>query len=229
MEIRDFREGDVLVLAPDGSVAGSEETSAIENRLGTALKAGFRLLVLDLAAVGKLPSDAIRVLLMTSGKLERTEGRLVLCGMNAKLKKAFSISGFDKDFIVVASREEALRRVIEPAAPRPPRRTKPSSAKGAAIAEAPAPRAPDVANPPTVVPAAPEAAAHSTAAAQMSAPASTVASPVAARRDALAAALLDALGVRAPRPDVVSSSGTTASDLDALASGILAALRAGGS
>ena len=114
MEIREFREGDVLVLAPDGSVAGIEETSAIETKLGTALKAGFRLLVLDCAAVGQLTSAAIRILLMTSRKLDRTEGRLVLCGMNAKLKKAFSISGFDKDFTVVATREEALQRVLEP-------------------------------------------------------------------------------------------------------------------
>ena len=129
MEIREFREGDVLVLAPDGSVAGSEETSAIETKLGTSLKAGFRLLVLDCAAVGQLSSAAIRILLMTSRKLDRTEGRLVLCGMNAKLKKAFSISGFDKDFTVVATREEALQRVLEPVQPRPARPAKAAVAK----------------------------------------------------------------------------------------------------
>ena len=208
MEIREFREGDVLVLAPDGSVAGSEETSAIEAKLGTALKAGFRLLVFDCAGVGQLTSPAIRVLLMTSRKLDRTEGRLVLCGMNAKVKKAFSISGFDKDFTVVATREEALHQVLEPVHPRAPRTAKASPPKRADVAEVLVPPSADVREAPLVVPA----------------PAAPPA-PGPDLHDALATALLDTLGVHVPRSE--STGRIARSDLDALASGILAALRVG--
>src|ERR1043165_8822934 len=97
MEIHEIRDGDVLVLAPDGGVTDSEETSALETKLGTALKAGGRLLVFDCTSAAQLTSSALRVLLLHSRKLDRTDGRLVLCGMNARLAKAFSISGFDKD------------------------------------------------------------------------------------------------------------------------------------
>jgi anti-anti-sigma factor len=231
MEIREFREGDVLVLAPDGNVAGREDTGAIETALGAALKAGVRLLILDCAAVGQLASTAIRVLLLTSRKLDRTTGRLVLCGMNGKLKKAFLISGFDKDFTVVATREEALLRVLEPVQPRPPRAAKPSPPKivqsGPSMVSPPV----DAGNPPPPVPEVPSAAAQRLPAARPAAPAAIaalVARPaVPDRREALAAVLLDALGVRLPDPDAARASRPARPDFDALASGILAALRAG--
>lgn len=122
MEIRETRDGDVLVLAPDGSLSGGEETSALETKVGAALKGGARLVVVDCAAVGQLTGTAVRVLLMASRKLGRTGGRLVLCGMNPKVQKAFSLSGFDRDFTVAGTREEALLRVLEPVGPPPPPR-----------------------------------------------------------------------------------------------------------
>jgi anti-anti-sigma factor len=132
MEIRESKEGDVLVLAPDGSLAGTEETSALEARLAAALKGGTRLLVMDCAGVGQMASTAIRALLQTSRKLGRAQGRLVLCRMNAKVQKAFSVSGFDKDFTVVATLEEALARVSEPVCKAPSQTVKARAAKVAA-------------------------------------------------------------------------------------------------
>jgi anti-anti-sigma factor len=231
MEIREFREGDVLVLAPDGSVVGSEDTSAIEAALGVALKAGIRLLVLDCAAVGQLASTAIRVLLLTSRKLDRTTGRLVLCGMNGKLKKAFSISGFDKDFTVVTSREEALQRVLEPVQPRPPRAAKPSPPKSVQSVAPPVAPPADAGEPPPHVPEVPPAAvqrlptARPSAAAPLAATAARPAVPD--RREALASVLLDALGVHLAGPDAARASRGERPDFDALASGILTALRVG--
>jgi anti-anti-sigma factor len=217
MEIREFREGDVLVLAPDGSLAGSDETGALETKMGAALKAGTRLLVVDCAGVGQLTSAAIRALLQASRKLGRTAGRLVLCGMNAKVQKAFSISGFDKDFTVVATREEALRRVTQPVRPVPSRTAAASPAKGAVGVE-PIPvvqEAPQVAVQPS--PVAKDLAPASVAPAQAPSP------PAPDPREAMAAALLDALGVH---PGVARSGSAAPPGLDALANGVLAALRA---
>ena len=126
MEVVEFKEGDVLVLVPDGSVAGREETNAIERKLGAAHKSSARLLVFDCTHVGQLTSAAIRLLLTTSRKLEGRDGRLVLCSMNAQVKKAFSISGFDQEFTIAASRDEAMQLVIEPAHPRSTRAAKKS-------------------------------------------------------------------------------------------------------
>jgi anti-anti-sigma factor len=214
MEIREFREGDVLVLAPEGSIAGREETSEISTKLVSSLKTGFRWLVLDCAAVGQMTSPAIRALLQASRKLDRVEGRLVLCGMNARLRKAFSISGFDKDFTIVATRDEALQRVLEPVAPRPARKERPSGAGHTPVvitAEAPSPAAP-----PAIVESAPPVVDVPT---EPTLPATDV-------REAIAAALLDALGVTA-LPDTARSSRHASTDLDALATGLLAALHAG--
>lgn len=217
MEIREFREGDVLGLAPDGSVAGSEEISAIEAKLATSLKAGFRLLVLDCAEVGQLSSAAIRILLMTSRKLDRTEGRLVLCGVNAKVQKAFSISGFDKDFTIVATRQEALHRVLEPVHPRPARSAKAAPPKRPVVA--------DVVPPPAVVAEAAPAPVPPPAAEQaVAAPPAPVAPPPGPDPlEELATALLETLGPHISRHE--SAGRVPPSDLDALASGLLAALR----
>ncbi len=227
MEIHESREGDVLVLAPDGTVAGLEEISVLETKLGEAVKSGFRQLVLDCAAVGHLSSAAIRVLLLTSRKVERTDGRLVLFAMNAKLAKAFSVAGFDRDFTVVGTREEALRRVFEPV-PRRPSRRKSTGSHAAAAPPADAP----VDSPPAAVEAAPAAPAAPVPAMQVE-PVLPVASPVSASvvpetpdlRDTLATALLEALGVH--QPPGAGAARAARADLEAVADGLIAALHAG--
>jgi anti-anti-sigma factor len=221
MEIREIREGDVLVLAPDGGVAGSEETNALETKLATTLKTGFRQVVVDCSTVGQLTSAAVRVLLMTSRRLDRTGGRLVLCAMRAKLKKAFSISGFDKDFSVAATREEALQRVLEPVppqTPKPPRTTKAAAPKGGTRKGAvQAPPQPDV---PAAVPETPVVQTPAAAPVPID-----PTPPAPDFRDALTTILLKALGGRVLRPDGARPGNTAPPNLDALASGILAALR----
>lgn len=151
MAIQEIKAGDVLVLAPDRSVFARDEANDAETKLAAAIKAGTRFVVLDCTAITQLTSDATRVLLMSSRKLTRLDGRLVLCGINGKLKKAFSVSGFNKDFTVVATRDEAVQRVVEPvqkpvrvAVPPPPRPKVESPAKAAPVDDEPAPDAPTV-------------------------------------------------------------------------------------
>jgi anti-sigma B factor antagonist len=218
MELRESREGDTLVIAPDGSLAGSEETSALEARLGAAIKAGFQLLVIDCTSVGQMTSSAIRVLLLVSRKLGRTGGRLVLFGMNAKVKKAFSISGFDKDFTVVATRDEALQRALDPVSAAPSRTAVAVPDTAPVQAEAPDPQPVRAEPPPEETPPPAAAAPAAVAAAHSAAPQAP--DP----RVALAAALLDALGVHDVPPAAARAEVVASSDLEALAAGILAAL-----
>ena len=229
MEIREIKAGDILVLAPEGSIEGREETSAIEAKLGTALKTGSRFLVLDCTSVGQLTGAAIRVLLMTSRKLG-SKGRLVLCGMNAKVQKAFAISGFDKDFSIVASREEALRLVLVPVQPRAVRTPKVPLLKPRVIKEmvaAPAietgSEAPAIETGPEA-PAAPEIAAVAPAVATSEvefAPTGPASESVG--HDGLVAAVLDALG--RPNLHLATAHHPVRSDLEDVAIGVLAALR----
>lgn len=216
MEIKEERAGDVLVLAPDGDLSTSEDCHALEQRLSAALSAGTRFLVLDCARVGHLTSPALRALLLASRKLGRLKGRLVLCGMAPKVQKAFSISGFDRDFTVVPAREAAITAAMQPVAATAasaPKRA-PSSAP-LAPASPPAPY-PTAASPPEPPPAATPAVPPAVPAAPPPAPdprlavaarllaalgAAPAAQPLpapadAARLDSLAASLLRGFGVR---------------------------------
>jgi len=239
MEIREVREGDVVVLSPDGNLAGGEETSARESKLAAVQQGGARQLVIDCTSVGQLTSVAVRALLHASGKLGRAQGRLVLYGTNAKVRKAFAISGFDKDFAIVATREEALAAVLQPsAAPRGQRRTAPTATPVADQAppagevpvrepEAP-PRPEDSAVP--VASARREAVAGTTdsaAGVAAPAPARTLAAAAKDPRAALANAVLDALGVRMLPAPATGSGSVAPRALEAAADAVLAALGAG--
>jgi anti-anti-sigma factor len=228
MEIREARQGDTLVLVPNGSITASEDNSALESKLAAVLKAGTKLVVIDCASVSQLASAAVRVLLSVSRRLDRTGGRLVLCGMSPKLRKAFTISGIDKDFAIALTREEGVQRALEPVrvaepAPRPePRQVTP-----AAVIEPPiAPAEPPVADaPPAVVP--PAAAIPPAATAPPAATPLPVAiearAPAIDPREALATAILHALGIK-DVPAVLGTSNEPRADLDALAAGLLTAL-----
>jgi anti-anti-sigma factor len=224
MEIRASREGEAVVLAPDGSLAGAEETNAIEARLAAVQKAGERRIVVDCTGVGQVTSAALRALLATSRKLARSQGRLVLFGMNAKVKKAFTISGFDKDFTVVETRDEALRAVVEPAAPRTkaarPAAAPPAGAAPAAVVGPPAAPTPAAAAAPVAVPE-PGAAVSPPVFSQLAPPPPAHAPDP---REALANSLLVALGARVVPPTAARSAGFGDTRFEAAASAVLSAL-----
>ena len=115
MDIAEVQADDVLVLVPDGSLATGEECQGLETRLTAAVGRGARRIVLDCARVDALTGPALRVLLLMSRRVARGGGRLVLCGMNAKVQQAFAISGFDRDFTVLPSRAEAIPVAGQPA------------------------------------------------------------------------------------------------------------------
>jgi anti-anti-sigma factor len=205
MEIREEMAGEVLVLAPDGDLSAAENCHALEQRLSAAVSAGTRLVVVDCAQVGHLTSPALRALLLTSRKLARAGGRLVLCGMTAKVQKAFAISGFDRDFSVVPARHDAIGTAREPPA-------RPAAAKASAK-PAPALAAREAAIPSPASSAAPAPSAASAPPAPSAAPASG-ASPD--PRLAVALRLLVALGSAAadaaPRADATSPDAAAARD-----------------
>jgi anti-anti-sigma factor len=220
MEIKEERAGDVLVLAPDGNLSTSEECRALDERLSAALAAGARFLVVDFARVGHLTAASLRALLLTSRKLARLRGRIVLCNMTPKVQKAFTISGFDRDFTVLPTREAAVTVVLQPVAP---------PAKAAGRGALPATSSPPA--PPTspTASATPTPAALPTTAPEHTAPLiSPPVDPVPTESvRALAARVLAALGAPAsvPLPTAAPSS-SAAGGHDALAASLVHALDA---
>jgi anti-anti-sigma factor len=227
MDIRASKEGEAILLAPDGSLAGAEETSALEAKLAAVHKAGARQLVVDCTRVGTLTSAAIRALLLSARKLTRAQGRLVLFGMNAKVKKAFAISGFDQDFTVVDTRDEALRRVAEPVQP-VAQAPKPTVVAAPPVADVPpAPALAPAAPPASVRAPGPDSAPAPTRAPRPDpAPAPPVSPPAADPREVLANSLLEALGVRVVPPIAAKSARAGDEAAEAVAAALLSALGA---
>ena len=209
MELRESVDGDVLVLSPEGSLVDTDDTRTLDTRLATALKAKTSHIVLDCGAVAHVSSEAIRVLLMTMRKLEHVQGRLVLCGLSARVRNAFKVSGFNRDFTVADSLDEALGRVRQPVERRQVRK----------------PRAPmDTDDAPSTV--SPQVdAVHDEPPTPQSAPSAEAPMPVApVDHDRLAAVVLDGLGVEAgmrqtAAPALADAATLAAVILDALGSG----------
>ena len=129
MEIAESKDGEVTVLAPKGSL-NTQTSPKLEQKLVAILGEKGRLIVIDFKGVDYLSSAALRVLLMIARRLARAHGRLVLCGMSEDLKKVFSISGFDRDFTILAARGEAVALAAQ--TPPPPPGAEPE-AKGAKV------------------------------------------------------------------------------------------------
>jgi anti-anti-sigma factor len=125
VDIREAQEGEVLILAPEGSLSAPQDCAALERRIAAALDSRKRGLVVNCEKVTHVSGAALRVLLLASRKLAPGGGQLVLCGLNEKVRKAFTISGFDRDFCIEPDREAAVRRAAEAAVGPPPPAPKP--------------------------------------------------------------------------------------------------------
>jgi len=228
MEVHDSTDGDVLVLTPNGNLYSADEVLVIESRLGKALASQVSRVVLDCEAVGQVSSAATRVLLMAVRKLERAQRRLVLCALSPKVRDAFAVSGFDKDFTIVATRDEAMQRVRDAVGPSRQRKLRPS-APVAAVQAAPAPPAPAEVSAPAEarVTSMPTAAADVVPATDRPAPIPAPAPVVALDADGLAATLLSALGAPTGPSGTRDLPGAAHPEADTLAALVLGALAVG--
>lgn len=123
MKLEEQREGEVVVLAPRGSLAAAAACTVLEQRLAALLQERVRFYVLDGAGLTGLGSSALRALLRLQRSLRPLQGRLVFCGLDARLRETLAVAGFERDFAVAADRQAALAQLsaaVAPPAPPPP-------------------------------------------------------------------------------------------------------------
>lgn len=143
MEIRESREGGVVVIEPVGKL-DTKTSMDFEKKIVDLLTAGERRFVVDFGELEYISSAGLRVLLML-GKKAGASGSLVLCSLNKSVRDVFDIAGFTSIFKIADTRDAALRLSPEPKGARKP----------APKAEPPAPK-----EEPAPPPAAPKAAAR---------------------------------------------------------------------
>ena len=82
-----------------------------ETRLGSALDAAQRRLVLDFGQLLYISSAGFRVLYRAVKHANEGNGKLVLCSMSATVSELFAIAGFNKLFTIVGSREDGVMAI----------------------------------------------------------------------------------------------------------------------
>ncbi|MCU0240998.1 MAG: STAS domain-containing protein [Vicinamibacteria bacterium] len=117
MDFREIKEGEIVMLVPDGSLVAPQDCAALERKMASVFEGKAHSIVLDCQKVGNVSGAALRILLLANRKLLHTGGRLVLCSLSAKVREAFSISGFDRDFVIAVNRTEAMEKAAEETIP----------------------------------------------------------------------------------------------------------------
>jgi anti-sigma B factor antagonist len=128
LEIAEFKDGEVTILAPKGSL-NTQTSPKLEQKLVGVLGEKGRLIVIDFKGVDYLSSAALRVLLLITRRLAKVHGRLLLCAMSDDLKRVFAVSGFDRDFTILGGRGEAIAMAAATLPPPPAAEVEAKSAK----------------------------------------------------------------------------------------------------
>lgn len=78
-----------------------------------AIDGGARRLVLDLTATGFVDSAALAVLISAHKRLRLVHGRLLIVNTQPSTAKVFSVTGLDRVFSIVETRDAALEQLSE--------------------------------------------------------------------------------------------------------------------
>lgn len=107
MNIAESRHGGNLVLAPAGRI-DSATSAAFDRALSAAIERGDRFLVMDLTQLDYISSTGLSAFLSAAKKIRAGGGRMALCGLNARIKLVFEMSGFLRLFPVFPDLRSAL-------------------------------------------------------------------------------------------------------------------------
>ncbi len=99
--------GDVTVIRLPARI-DTINAKEVETKLNDLLDGGAGKLVADFADTEYISSAGLRVFLAALKRLEKTEGRIVLCALAPFIAEVFEISGFSGLFEIVETHEEAL-------------------------------------------------------------------------------------------------------------------------
>lgn len=107
MEINETRQNDYVVLAPSGRL-DSINAPILDRTLSGVIERGDTHLVIDLRRLDYISSIGLSTLLAAAKKIKRADGRIVLAGMNDRVRMIMEISGFTKIFVIFPDVESAV-------------------------------------------------------------------------------------------------------------------------
>jgi anti-anti-sigma factor len=108
MEISEDRKADVVILALSGKLDATTAKTFEDKILGVINSAAQRL-VIDLAQLDYVSSSGLRVFLLAAKRLQATNGKLTLCGLQDHIQQVFDLAGFSSILSIYGSRDEAIK------------------------------------------------------------------------------------------------------------------------
>ena len=107
MEIRDKKEGEVVILEPIGRI-DTNTASEFEKKIVEVMDNGVSRFVVDLKEIDYISSAGLRVFLMAIKKLKSIGGSFIICSMSDHIKEVFDISGFTPIFTITADQDSGV-------------------------------------------------------------------------------------------------------------------------
>ena len=99
----------VPVHDPDGAIDITNSVD-LRERMLAEVEAGAPAIVFDLHAVRYIDSSGLSALVSVATALERNEGELVLCNVDAAVMKVLEMTRLTEYFVLERSREAAIER-----------------------------------------------------------------------------------------------------------------------
>ncbi len=108
MKLTETKQSDIVIFRIQGRL-DSNTSTAFEDKIFSAIKAGAKKVLLDFSDLEYISSAGLRIILKATKDLKRTEGHLVLCAMQDYVKEVFEISGFDTFLPIMPSVGEGIQ------------------------------------------------------------------------------------------------------------------------
>jgi anti-anti-sigma factor len=108
MDISEDRKADAVVLALSGKLDATT-AKTFEDRILGVIKSGAQRLVVDLALLEYVSSSGLRVFLLAAKRLQATDGKIAMCGLQDHVRQVFDLAGFSSILSIYGSRDEAIK------------------------------------------------------------------------------------------------------------------------
>jgi anti-anti-sigma factor len=108
MDISEDRKADAVILSLSGKLDATT-AKAFEDRILAVINSGTQRLVVDLSQLDYVSSSGLRVFLLAAKRLQPTDGKFALCGLQDQIRQVFDLAGFSSILSIYGSRDEAIK------------------------------------------------------------------------------------------------------------------------
>ena len=106
MEIKSINDVKVVEM---GATFDAYVADDIEAGLMKLVEEGARKIVCDMSKTEYISSAGLRVFLTIAKRLQKLDGKIVLCSLQSRVQKVFKMAGFIQIFQIYGSQEEAIQ------------------------------------------------------------------------------------------------------------------------